>query len=394
MASTTDNSLRGKVAIVGAADTTVGIVPDRTATELCVDAALAALADAGIGKDEVDGLITCNAMSQPMLYHAEAIAEYLQIFPRYCLGVGAGGGTTFSIIHHAASAIATGMADVVLVAMADSLRSSLTREQAMMMQSSTGHPQFEQPFGATVPAYYALIAQAHMHQFGTTSEQLAEIAVAARAHAALNPAAQMRDPITVDDVMNSRMIADPLRLLDCSLVSDGGSAVILTSAERARDFPHPPVYILGAGEGHSHEHISQAHDLTTSAAKEAGERAYAMAGLGAKDMDFAQLYDCFTPTVLVELEDLGFCVKGEGGAFAASGALMPGGALPINTHGGLLSHCHPGNPGSMFALTESVWQLRGTAGDRQVAGAEVGLVHAQGGIMSSHTALILGREAA
>jgi acetyl-CoA acetyltransferase len=394
MATNADNSLRGKVAIVGAADTPVGIVPDRTATELCVDAAMAAMADAGIGRDEIDGLITCNAMSQPMLYHAEAIAEYLQIFPRYCLAVGAGGGTTFSIIHHAASAIATGMADVVLVSMADSLRSSLTREQAMMMQSSTGHPQFEQPFGATVPAYYALIAQAHMHQFGTTSEQLAEIAVAARAHAALNPTAQMRDPITVDDVMNSRMIADPLRLLDCSLVSDGGSAVILTSAERAKDFPHQPVYILGAGEGHSHEHISQAHDLTTSAAREAGERAYAMAGLGAEDMDFAQLYDCFTPTVLVELEDLGFCAKGEGGPFAASGALGPGGALPINTHGGLLSHCHPGNPGSMFALTESVWQLRGSAGDRQVADAELGLVHAQGGIMSSHTALILGREAA
>ncbi len=394
MAMSSDNSLRGKVAIVGAADTPVGVVPDRTATELCVDAALAAIADAGIGKHEVDGLITCNAMSQPMLYHAEAIAEYLQIFPRYCLAVGAGGGTTFSIIHHAASAIATGMADVVLVSMADSLRSSLTREQAMMMQSSTGHPQFEQPFGATVPAYYALIAQAHMHQFGTTSEQLAEIAVAARAHAALNPAAQMRDPITVDDVMNSRMIADPLRLLDCSLVSDGGSAVILTSAERAKDFPNQPVYILGAGEGHSHEHISQAHDLTTSAAREAGERAYAMAGLTADDMDFAQLYDCFTPTVLVELEDLGFCNKGEGGPFAASGALGPGGECPINTHGGLLSHSHPGNPGSMFALTESVWQLRHTAGDRQVADAEVGLVHAQGGIMSSHTALILGREAA
>lgn len=388
------NALSGKVAIVGAADTPVGIVPDRTAMELCVDAAMAALKDAGLDRSEVDGLITCNAMSQPLLYHAEAVAEYLQIFPRYCLAAGAGGGTTFSIIHHAASAIVTGMADVVLVSMADSLRSSLTREQAMIMQSSTGHPQFEQPFGATVPAYYALIAQAHMHEYGTTSEQMAEIAVAARAHAALNPAAQMRDPITVDDVMNSRLIADPLRLLDCSLVSDGGSAVILTSAEKAKDFPHQPVYLLGAGEGHSHEHISQARSLTTSAAKEAGERAYAMAGLSAADMDFAQLYDCFTPTVLVELEDLGFCAKGDGGAFAASGALGPGGAVPVNTHGGLLSHSHPGNPGSMFALTESVWQLRGTAGDRQVPEAEVGLVHAQGGIMSSHTALILGREAA
>jgi acetyl-CoA acetyltransferase len=183
-------------------------------------------------------------------------------------------------------------------------------------------------------------------------------------------------------------------LLDCSLVSDGGAAVILTSAERAADFPHPPVYLLGVGEGHGHEHISQAQSLTTSTAVESGQRAYAMAGLGPEDMDFAQLYDCFTPTVLLELEDLGFCKKGEGGAFVESGAIELGGALPVNTHGGLLSHCHPGNPGSMFALTETVTQLRGQAGERQVAGAEVAMVHAQGGIMSSHTSLILGREAA
>ena len=385
--------LRGKVAIVGAADTEVGVVPGKTPMELCVEAAVAALADAGINKDSVDGLVTCNAMAQPLLYHAEAFAEYLQIFPRYCISVGAGGGTTFSILHHAASAIATGMADTVLIVMADSLRSSLTREQAMMTQSSTGHPQFEQPYGVTVPAYYALIAQAHMAQYGTREEHFAEIAVAARAHAARNPTAQKRDPITVEDVVNSRLIADPLHLLDCSLVSDGGSAVIMTSAERAADFPHQPVYLLGVGEGHSHEHISQARNLTTSAAREAGERAYAMAGLGPDDMDFAQLYDCFTPTVLVELEDLGFCDKGEGGAFAATGALGPGGALPVNTHGGLLSHCHPGNPGSMFALTESVWQLRHSAGERQVPNARHGLVHAQGGIMSSHTTLVLGREA-
>ena len=386
-------SLRGKVAIVGAADTDVGIVPDLGATQLCIDAARRALADAGIGKDQVDGLVTCNSMAEPYMYHAEAMAEYLQIFPRYCISVGAGGGTTFSILHHAASAIVTGMCDTVLITMADSLRSGLSREQAMLMQSSTGHGQFEQPYGPTVPAYYALIAQAHMARYGTTPEQFARIAVACRKHAALNPTAQMREPITVEDVVNSRLIADPLHLLDCSLVSDGGSAVILTSAERAADFPHAPVYMLGVGEGHGHEHISQARSLTTSAALESGQRAYAMAGLAPKDMDFAQLYDCFTPTVLLELEDLGFCDKGEGGAFVESGAIELGGSLPVNTHGGLLSHCHPGNPGSMFALTETVTQLRGQAGARQVQGAEVAMVHAQGGIMSSHTSLILGREA-
>jgi acetyl-CoA acetyltransferase len=387
-----DHALRGQVAIVGIADTEVGELPGRTPMELCVEAARAAVADAGLGLADVDGLLTCNAMAQPMLYHAEAMAEYLQIFPRYCLALGAGGAASFSIIHHAASAIVTGMADTVVVAMADCMRTGLTRDQAMLVQASTGHPEFEQPYGLTVPAYYALIAAAHMAEYGTTPEQLAGIAVAARAHACRNPAAQMREPLTVEDVLASRLIADPLRLLDCSLVSDGGSAIVLTSAERARDLPHAPVYVLGAGEGHSHEHITAARSLTTSAAREAGERAYAMAGLGPADMDFAQLYDCFTPTVLVELEDLGFCAKGEGGAFVDTGALLPGGALPVNTHGGLLSHSHPGNPGSMFALTESVLQLRHAAGERQVPDAQAGLVHAQGGIMSSHAALILGRD--
>lgn len=384
-------SLRGQVAIVGAADTKVGVVPEMGPTQLCVDAARRALADAGIGKDGIDGLVTCNAMAEPYLYHAEVIAEYLQIFPRYSFAAGAGGGTTFSVLHHAASAIVTGVCDTVLISMADSLRSGLTREQAMLLQSSTGHPQFEAPYGPTVPAYYALIARAHMQKYGTTAEQYAAIAVACRKHAALNPAAQMRDPVSVAEVVNSRMIADPLHLLDCSLVSDGGAAVIMTSAERAADFPHHPVYLLGVGEGHSHEHISQAHSLTTSAAVESGRRAYTMAGCGPGDMDLAMLYDCFTPTVLIELEDLGFCAKGEGGAFVESGAIELGASLPVNTHGGLLSHCHPGNPGSMFALTEAVYQLRHGAGKRQVKEAELALVHGQGGIMSSHTTLILGR---
>ena len=387
------DSLRAKTAIVGAADTEVGIVPHMGATELCINAAMLALEDADLQKEQIDGLITCNSMAQPIMYHAEAVAEYLQIFPRYCISVGTGGGTTFSIIHHAASAIATGMADTILIAMADSLRSGLSREQAMLLQSSTGHPEFEQPFGPTVPAYYALIGQAHAAKYGTTPEQFASVAVACRKHAALNPAAQMRDPISVEDVTNSRMIADPLRLLDCSLVSDGGSAIILTSAERAKDFPHRPIYILGIGEGHGHEHISQAKSLTTSSAVESGRRAYEMSGLKPSDMDFAQLYDCFTPTVIVELEDLGFCAKGEGGPYAASGAIEIGGGLPVNTHGGMLSHCHPGNPGSMFALTETIFQLRRSVDNRrQVDNAEVAMVHAQGGIMSSHTSLIVGIE--
>ena len=386
------NSLRGAAAIVGAADTDVGKVPHMGATELCVDAALRALQDAGITARDIDGLVTCNSMVEPYMYHAEMIAEYLQITPRYCISVGAGGGTTFSILHHAVSALVTGMCSVVLIAMADNLRSGVTKEQAMTTMAAAGHPQFESPYGPSIPALYALLAHAHMHRFGTTAEQLAAVAVNARAHAQLNPAAEKREAITVADVLSSRMIADPLHLLDCSLVSDGGAAVILTTADRARDFPHPVVSILGVGEGHHHEHISQAQDLTTSAAVDAGRAAYEMAGHGPQDMDFAELYDCFTPVVLIELEDLGFCRKGEGGAFAASGVMGPGQSFPVNTHGGLLAHCHPGNPGSMFALTEAVYQLRHQAGPRQVADAGLGLVHGQGGIMSSHCTVILGRE--
>ncbi len=384
--------LRGRTALVGRAETRVGKVPDMGPTELCVDAALRALEDAGIGKDDVDGLVTCNSMARPHMYHAEMIAEYLQIFPRYCVTTAAGGGTTFAAVQNAAAAIASGLCHTVLVSMADSIRTGLSREQALAVQSSTGHPEFEIPYGPTVPAYYALIARAHMERYGTTEEQFAAVAVSCRAHAARNPDAEMREPITVEDVLSSRMIADPLHLLDCSLVSDGGAAVVLTSAERAHDFPHAPVWVLGCGEGHGHEHISAARSLTTSAAVESGRRAFDMAGLGPADMDLAQIYDCFTPVALIELEDLGFCAKGEAGDFVAEGHTLPGGALPMNTNGGLLSCCHPGNPGSMFGLTEAIAQLRHAAGARQVDGAATALVHGQGGIMSSHATLVLGRE--
>jgi acetyl-CoA acetyltransferase len=319
------DSLRGKVAIVGAADTEVGIVPHLGATRLTIDAILRALADAGLERTAVDGLVTYNPWAEPVTYHAEAIAEYLGISPRYTVSVSVGGGTTFTALHQAASAIASGICETVVIAMADSLRSGLSRERAAQMQASTGHPQFESPYGAPVSAYYALIARAHMQEYGTTPEQFAAVAVSTRAHAMRNPAAQMRTPITVDDVVNSRLIADPLRLLDCSLVSDGGAAVVLTRAERARNLRRRPVYLRGVGEGHWHEHLSQARSLTTSAAVDSGRRAYEMAGVQPADIDCAGLYDCFTPVVLIELEDLGFCAKGEAGAFVAAGNIAPGG---------------------------------------------------------------------
>jgi len=388
----TTETLKNKVAIVGAADTEVGVVPNLSATQLYVKAAKLALEDAGITKADIDGLVTCTSFVEPFMYHAEMIAEYMQIFPRYCMTVPSGGGTTLAIMHHAASAIATGLCHTVLITMADSQVSGLSRDKAIEAMAQAGHPQFERPYGPPIPAFYAMLARAHQHAYGTTDAQRAAVAVACRKHASLNPAAQMRKPITIDDVINSRLIADPLHLLDCSLVSDGGAAIVMTSAERARDFRKRPVYLLGTGEGHSHEHISQALSLTTSAAKEAGERAYAMAGLTPKDIDVAELYDCFTPVVIIELEDLGFCAKGEGGSFVEGGRIELGGELPINTHGGLLSHCHPGHPGSLFSVTEATRQLRGECGVRQVAGAQIALVHGQGGIMSTHCTAILGSE--
>jgi acetyl-CoA acetyltransferase len=385
-------SLKNKVAIVGVGDTEVGVLRGFSATQLYVKAARLALEDAGITKHDVDGLITCVSFAEPYLYHAEMIAEYMQIFPRYCITAPSGGGTTLAIMHHAASAILTGMCDMVLITMADSQVSGLSRAKAIEAMAGAGHPQFERPYGAPIPGFYALVARAHQHAYGTTDEQRAAVAVACRKHASMNPAAQMRDPITVEDVLKSRLIADPLHLLDCSLVSDGGGALIMTSAERARDFKRKPVYLLGVGEGHSHEHISQAHSFVASAAKDAGERAYAMAGLGPKDIDVAELYDCFTPVVIIELEDLGFCPKGEGGRFVEGGRIQLGGELPVNTHGGLLSHCHPGHPGSIFSVTEAVRQLRGECGPRQVKGAKIALVHAQGGILSTHCTGIFGAE--
>ena len=386
------SGLGGKYALIGMAESDVGIVPDKSPRELCVEVTLDAVRDAGLKLSDVGGLITCNAFAEPIMYHAEAVAEYLGWEPRHCVTVNTGGGTTFMALNMAAAAIEAGMADTIVVAMAESLRSFMAREQAMVVQSSSGHPHYEQPYGPTVPAYYGLIARAHMDQYGTTEAQFAEAAVSCRAWACQHPKAQMRDVISVEDVLNSRAIADPLKVLDCSLVSDGGAAVVITRKDRAKDGPHKPITLLGYGESHAYEHISQAKDLTTSAAAQSGQSAYAEAGLNPDDISLLQLYDCFTPALLIQIEDLGFCAKGEGGDWLASGISRPGGTKPLNTHGGMLSYCHPGNPGAMFGLTEAMSQLRGDAGPRQLPRISTALCHAQGGIMSSHATVILGVE--
>ena len=386
-------SLRGSVAIVGMGETPVGALPERGSTELSAEAARLALNDAGLTKADVDGLITCNPWVEPHLYHAEMFSEYMQIFPRFCMTLNAGGATTLTAVLRAASAITTGVCDTVLMTHGDNPRTGMSGVETLAKMTTTMNPQFELPYGVPLTNGYAMAGRAHMHEYGTTAAHFAQVAVSARNHASLNPAAEMRDPISIDDVLNSRVVADPLHALDCSLWSDGGGAVIIVAAERAADFPNKPVFFLGCGEAHWHEHLFQARSLTTTAASESGPRAYQMAGVGPKDLDFAQVYDCFTPVLLMELEDLGFCPKGEGGPFVENGNIELHGTIPVNTHGGLLSHSHTGHPGSMFALTEAVTQLRGNGGERQVSGAEVGLVHGQGGVMSSHATLILGTEA-
>ncbi len=253
--------------------------------------------------------------------------------------------------------------------------------------------EWELPYGLRMPmGAYALAASRHLHQFGTTSEQLAQIAVDTRQWASLNPAARLREPITVADVLASPMEATPLHKLDCCLVTDGAGAVVMTSAERARTLRRPPVLVLGSGTCHTHSMISQMPDLTVTGAALSGPLAFRAAGLSPADVDVVQLYDSFTITVLLLLEDLGFCPKGEGGAFVADGVLAPGGSLPTNTSGGGLCYTHPGQFG-IFLLVEAARQLRGECGDRQVADAEVAVAHGSGGVLSAMSTIVLGSEA-
>jgi acetyl-CoA acetyltransferase len=318
-----------------------------------------------------------------------SVGEYLGIRPRYSDATNMGGSSFVSHLFHAASAIDAGLCEVALIAYGSTQRSASGR----LVSGSEALP-YEAPYEPRYPvSAYALAASRHMHDYGTTREQLAEGAVAAREWAKLNPKAFMHDDLSVEDVIVSRMVASPLSLLDCCLVTDGGGAALVTSAERARDLAKSPVYLLGAGEAHWHRNISQMSDLTTSAAAESGPRAYEMAGLGPSDMDVVMLYDAFTINTVLFLEDLGFCEKGEGGPFVSGGRISPGGELAVNTNGGGLSYNHPGMYG-LLLIVEAVRQLRGECAERQVADANAALVHGNGGILSSQVTAILGLEEA
>ncbi|MCU1496803.1 MAG: thiolase [Acidimicrobiales bacterium] len=388
--------LRAKAAIVGVADAVspTGMLEGST-RELEVRMIREALDDAGLALADVDGLF--SNLSNGWAPSLE-LAEYLGIAPRWTDSTQTGGSSFEIHVEHAAAAIALGLCDVAVLVYASTPYSSFKQGGAgfgsrQAAPGPTPVAEWELPYANRMPmGAYALAASRHMHDFGTTSEQLAQIAVDTRRWAAMNPRARLQEPITVDDVLASPIQAAPLHKLDCCLVTDGAGAIVLTSAERAEDLRKPPVLVLGTGTCHTHAMISQMPDLTTTGAAVSGPLAFRAAGLGPADVDVAQLYDSFTITVLLLLEDLGFCAKGEGGPFAASGVLGPGGALPSNTTGGGLAYTHPGMFG-MFLLVEAARQLRGECGDRQVPGAEVALAHGSGGVLSAMSTTILGSAA-
>jgi acetyl-CoA acetyltransferase len=375
--------LRDKYAIVGVGNTEYGKLPGRSSYSLNIEAIKNALDDAGLSVKDVDGVLCKYPSSNFENLYSAKIAQQLGIYPKLIATIDQAGASNISLITYAAMAIEAGMCEVVVCSYGDN---PLTRTK-----SHYSKPRGEQgPFGLFgTPASYAMITQRHMYEYGTTSEQLGAIAVACRKHASLNPNAFFQKPMTIEDHQNSRMLADPLRLFDCCPITDGGAAVIVTSAERAKSLRRKPVYISGFGQSHISKEVPYRKNLHESGAKRSAEQAYKMAGLSPQDVDVAQIYDCYTITALMTLEEYGFCKKGEGGAFVENGRIEIGGELPVNTAGGLLSET--GMPG-MQLIVEGVRQLRGECGERQVNDANVCIVSNQGGIMQTHSTLLLRGE--
>ena len=378
-------------AIVGAALSDVGRTDDRSLFELHWQAASRAVADAGLTKDDIDGFMSVGTGVLPPI----EVAEYLGLRPTWVDSTGVGGSTWEVFLEHAVAAIVAGQATTVLIVYGSTARSDIKNRlrTANLALSSRGPSQFDVPYGHTLIAKYAMTARRHMHSFGTTIEQLAEVAVSARFNAGLNPEAMYRDPITVDDVLDGPMIADPFTKLQCCIRSDGGGAVVVTAADRARDLRRRPVWVLGQGSASSHTTMSEWADFTVSPAAVSGRIAFQRADVSPADVDVCTFYDAFTIMIPMTFEALGFCGRGEGGAFVADGKLRVGGALPTNPDGGGLSACHPGMRG-VFLLVEAVRQLRGEAGERQVDGAELACVNGTGGWFSSAATALLGSDRA
>jgi acetyl-CoA acetyltransferase len=375
---------RGSVAVVGAAESDLGLVaPHTSPVDLMAQATLRALDDAGLKLSDVDGLFVAATQVRmgPM-----ALAEYLGVKPKYFDGTIIGGSSFMSHVTHAQAAIEAGLCEVAVIAYGSTQR-SVSRAAA----SPREYNHYETPYKPILPiSAYALAAARHMHQYGTTREHLAEVAVSARKWALLNPIAWEKEPLTIEQVLKARMVSYPFTVRDCCLVVDGGGAIVITSAARAKSLKKKPVYVLGTGDALSHATISNMPDLTVTAAAESGAQAYKMAGIKPSDVKMLSLYDAFTITPILFLEDLGFCPKGEGGRFVEGGATAPGGSrIPVNTSGGGLSYCHPGMYG-LLVMIEAIRQVRGECGKRQIKDCDVALAHGNGGVLSSQCTVLFG----
>ncbi|NKZ03465.1 acetyl-CoA acetyltransferase [Actinomadura latina] len=378
------------VAIVGAAECDLGVT-NRSILGLQAQAVKRALDDAGLALRDVDGVATTGVSR----FSATQLADYFGIEPRWTDSTYAGGSAFEMFVARATQAIQAGQAKTVVISFASNQRSARSRSLGGVIEDHTPEAQFETPYGPLYPlSYYAMAAQRYLHTYGKSREQLAEIAVAAREWALLNPAAFRygKGPLTAADVLGAAMISSPLTALDCCLVTDGGGAIVLTSLERARDLRRTPVEVLGYGERTTNTSMTAVPDLTVTGAAGAGADAFARAGVTPADIDVVQVYDSFTITVALTLEALGFCGRGEALDWIADGRIRPGGGFPLNTSGGGLSYCHPGQFGILL-LIEAVRQLRGECGDRQVDGARLAVAHGTGGILSTHATVVLGVDA-
>ena len=380
--------LRGATAIVGVGHAGLGQAQGYTEMEILVQAAQRAVADAGLTMRDIDGICTASVAATMW---AMPVVEHLGIRPSFIDSTMLGGSSFVAHLLPAIHALATGQCNAVLVCYGSTQRTStLSRAEIGRVRRNFDPQPYETPYDPLSPlSSYALAAARHMHQYGTTREQLAEVALAASKWAQLNPEAQRRKPTTLDEILAAPMVSDPLTVRDCCLVTDGAGAYVLTRADRAGQLKQKPVYVLGNATAVWNRQISSMQDLTVTAAQESGRRAFEMAGAKPSDIDVVELYDAFTINPILFLEDLGFCKKGEGGAFVSGGRIAPGGALPVNTNGGGLCCVHPGMYG-VFIMIEAVRQLRGSCGERQIAGAQLALVHGNGGTLSSQATAILG----
>ena len=382
--------LRGKVAIAGVGQAGLGQANGFSEMEILVQAAHRAVSDAGLTMQDIDGITTASVASTMWVM---PVIEHLGIKPTFIDSTMIGGSSFVSHLMPAIHALESGQCNAVLVCYGSTQRTStLSRAVIGNMRKQMDPQPYESPYNPLNPlSSYALVAARHMHDYGTTRENLAEVAVAARKWAQLNPEALMRDPLSIEDVLNSKMVSDPLTVRDCCLVTDGAGAFVLVRADRAKSLKQKPVYVLGNSTAIWNRQISSMHDLTVTAAQQSGRIAFEMAQVKPSDIDVVELYDAFTINTILFLEDLGFCKKGEGGAFVSGGRIAPGGELPVNTNGGGLSCTHPGMYG-IFIMIEAVRQLRGSCDERQVKDAKLAVVHGNGGTLSSQSTAILGTE--